>query len=304
MCRSSSHSKQHSRRHNASSQQALDFPSSIIKTQSSPTLSTKSSAVNKNLNNNNFKYNLTLHSSSSSSLSFCVCVCAVTKYIKYELTGVSLEPEGAVLERAFNKVNGSRAFQEQAIICLELLKAKALLGELRISKDLNAAYQASLTAVPAADLQAVLLASRVFSMVPQKAASDSQKQSAIDYDLIGFHALTETLWSDMRELYENMFLALAVAENLKLPAFEATKDFPFSKAIPSVALGSTAKEVLITGKLPSAEAKADLASGLSLWKTVLFIAQNFKGIADPSTLEVFKATDKLVSDKFHAAGII
>lgn len=232
----------------------------------------------------------------------------MTKYIRYEDTSVTLSPEGAALERVFNEVDGSRRFQEQAVVCLEFLKAKALTGELRISGSLKEAYHNSVKALPAGDAQAILLLSRVFSMVQMTAAAvgaaDKPLMGCADYDLVGFHALTETLWGNMRELYENMFLALAMAKCLKLPAFEATKDLPFAKAVPSIALGCAAKSVLVTGKLPAPELKGDLAAGLGLWRTVRAIALNLKDAVDPKTLETVEAADKLVSEKFHAAGIV
>lgn len=227
----------------------------------------------------------------------------MTKYIQYEDTSVTLSPEGAALERVFNEVEGSRHFQEQAVVCLEFLKSKALTGELRVSGGLKEAYLNSVKALPAGDAQAILLLSRVFSMVPMTAA-DKPLAGSADYDLMGFHALTETLWGNMRELYENMFLALAMAKCLKLPAFEATKDLPFAKAVPSIALGCAAKNVLVTGRLPAPELKGDLAAGLGLWRTVRGIALNLKDAVDPKTLEIVEAADKLVSEKFHAAGII
>lgn len=218
---------------------------------------------------------------------------------------MTLAPEGVVLERVFNEVKGSRDFQEQAVICLEFLKAKALTGELRASGTLKGAYLSSVKSLPAADAQAILLLSRVFSMAPMTVAAMAGKVAfPTDYDLIGFHVLTETIWANMRELYENMFLALAMAKCLRLPAFDATKGLPFAKAIPSIAIGSAAKAVLVTGKLPAPEMKADLVAGLNLWNTVLFIARNFKEVVDSKTLEIFEAADKLVSERFREAGII
>lgn len=205
------------------------------------------------------------------------------------------------MERLFNEVKGSRDFQEQAVVCTEFLKSKALIGELRVSGILKDAYLASVKSLPPAEAQAILLLSRVFSMVPMTVAS---KATSVDYDLMGFHVLTETIWTNMRELYENMFLALAMAKCLKLTGFDATKNMPFAKAIPSITLGCVAKTVLTTGKLPAPEVKSDLVTGFNLWKTVLFIARNYKEVVDPATLEIFEAADKLVSERFHGAGII